>query len=50
MMLGMMEGKRKRGGPRMHCMDRVKDTTDLSLDKLREETSDRSKWRNHVMG
>ena len=44
-MLGKMEGKRRRGRPRMRCLDRIADSMDMSLSELRGKVMDREAWR-----
>ena len=36
LMLGKIEGRRRRGQQRMRCLDGITDSTDMSLGKLRE--------------
>ena len=36
LMLGKIEGGRRRGRQRMRCLDGITDSTDMSLSKLRE--------------
>uniref|UniRef100_A0A670JQE1 ribonuclease H n=1 Tax=Podarcis muralis TaxID=64176 RepID=A0A670JQE1_PODMU len=50
LMLGKMEGTRKRGRQRMRWLDSVLEATNMSLTKLREAVEDRSAWRALVHG
>eukprot|EP00795_Rhopilema_esculentum_P006234 gene6234-biopygen7885 len=49
LMLGMWEGKRKKGRPVARWMDDIKTATKLLLKDLWEVTKDRDKWRAKVM-
>ena len=45
LMLGKIEGKRKRGKQRMKWLDSITDSVDVSLSKVRERVKDREAWR-----
>ena len=50
LLLGKIEGRRRRGGQRMRWLDCITDSMDMNLSKIQEIVKDREAWHTVVHG
>ena len=50
LMLGKIEGRRRRGQQRMRWLDSITDSMDMSLSKFQEIVKDREEWHAAIHG
>ena len=50
LMLGKIDGKRRRGRQRIRWLDRITDSMNMNLNKLQELVMDREGWHEVVLG